>query len=90
MGSHSSSHIDCELVKVFATNKEDIHDYCNASDQILFLEPIYDSFCDSLRNCLEFIDVGNIIGKIYDRTLMKFLFWDLWVLLTFLRIYVLL
>ncbi|XP_070037858.1 uncharacterized protein [Nicotiana tomentosiformis] len=36
MGSHSSSHVQCELVKVFVTSKDDMHDCCNTCDQILF------------------------------------------------------
>ncbi|XP_075108458.1 uncharacterized protein LOC142180359 [Nicotiana tabacum] len=36
MGSHSSSHVQCELIKVFVTSKDDMHDYCNTCDQILF------------------------------------------------------
>ncbi|XP_075113216.1 uncharacterized protein LOC142182675 [Nicotiana tabacum] len=36
MGSHSSSHVHCKLVKVFVSSKEDMHDCCNTGDQILF------------------------------------------------------
>lgn len=44
MRSHSLSHVDCELVKVFFTSNEDMHDCCDTSDQIHFHESIYDSF----------------------------------------------
>ncbi|XP_070012346.1 uncharacterized protein [Nicotiana sylvestris] len=36
MGSHSSSHVHCKIVKVFVSSKEDMHDCCNTGDQILF------------------------------------------------------
>ncbi|XP_075080384.1 uncharacterized protein LOC142165895 [Nicotiana tabacum] len=69
IGSHSSSHVDCEHVKVFDTSKEAMHDYCDVSDQMLFHELIYDSFCDPLSNCLESFDVENIILESYNHDL---------------------
>lgn len=52
MGIYSSSHVDCELVKIFATSEEEMHECCDTVDQILFHQLIYDSLCDNLRNYL--------------------------------------